>query len=77
MLLVAISALNALYIVGFVLEGTFIIGFFTKKYDKYLLILSFILITGFWFLADAVFFQLLILNLTLINFNNKSSHSSV
>lgn len=66
---------NAMYISGFILEGTFIIGFFTRKYDKYLLLFSIIMIIGFWFLADAFFFQLLILSFTLINFNNKKSDS--
>lgn len=51
---------------GFVFEGIFIIGFFTKKYDKYLLILSLILPFGFWFFADAVFIEQIILSLTLI-----------
>lgn len=61
--------LQFLYIAGFVLEGVFIIGFFTKKADRYLFILSFLLIFGFWFMAEAHFFELLILNLTLVNFH--------
>lgn len=64
---------NAMYITGFILEGTFIMGFFTKKYDTYLLIFSFILIIGFWFLADAFFLQLLILSFTFVNFSRKKS----
>lgn len=51
---------------GFLLEGTFIIGFFTKKYDRYLLIISLLLPVGFWFFADAVFVEQLILSLTLL-----------
>jgi hypothetical protein len=66
---------NALYISGVILEGVFIIGFFTKKYDFWLLILSLVLITGFWFMADAFFFQLLVLSFTLINFTHKRSRS--
>ena len=61
---------------GFVLEGTFIIGFFTKKYDRYLFIISLLLPFGFWFFADAVFVEQLILSLTLLplsvySFNKK------
>lgn len=62
---------NAMYIGGFILEGIFIIGFFTKRYDKYLLFFSLIMVIGFWLLADALFFQLLILSFTLVNFNNE------
>jgi hypothetical protein len=68
---------NAMYIAGFIIEGTFLIGFFTTRYDKYLLLLSIIMITGFWFLADAFFFQLLILSFTLVNFNKKNSDSNI
>lgn len=66
---------NAMYITGFIAEGIFIIGFFTKKYDRYLLLLSVLLITGFWFLADALFFQLLVLSFTLVNLNAKKLNS--
>jgi hypothetical protein len=58
---------NALFIAGFVLEGLFIIGFFTRKFDRYLFILSLLLPFGFWFTADALFFELLILSITLLN----------
>ena len=68
---------NALYILGFVAEGLFIVGFFTKKFDRHLLLLSVILITGFWFLADALFFQLLILSFTLVNFDRKRSDTYI
>ena len=64
---------NAMYIGGFILEGMFFIGFFTRKYDKYLLANSIILIIGFWFLADAFFFPLLVMSFTLINFSKKKS----
>ena len=68
---------NVLYILGFVAEGLFIVGFFTKKFDRHLVLLSVILITGFWFLADALFFQLLILSFTLVNFDKKRSESYI
>lgn len=66
---------NAIYIGGFILEGLFIVGFFTKRYDKYLLLLSVIMVLGFWLLADALFFQILILSFTLVNLNLKKSDS--
>lgn len=62
------AIVNSLFIAGFILEGLFIIGFFTKKYDYYLLIAAILLITGFWFMADALFVELLIVGLTLVNF---------
>lgn len=68
---------NAMYITGFILEGIFIVGFFTRKYDNYLLLFSIIMVIGFWLLANALFFQLLILSFTLVNFNNKKSDSSL
>ncbi len=68
---------NTLYILGFAAEGLFIVGFFTKKFDRHLLLLSVILITGFWFLADALFFQLLILSFTLVNFDRKRSDTYI
>lgn len=60
---------NGAYIAGFLLEGLFIIGFFTRKFDRYLFVLSIGLPIGFWLIADAYFFEFLILNLTLINFH--------
>ena len=60
---------NSGYVAGMVMEALFMIGFFTRKYDKYLLVLSFLLPIGFWLIADAYFFQFMILNLTLINFH--------
>lgn len=39
---------NSAYIAGIIMEALFIAGFFTRKYDKYLLILSIILPIGFW-----------------------------
>lgn len=60
---------NAGYLAGVVMEGLFIIGFFTRKYDTYLFALTIVLTLGFWVIADAQFFQFMILNLTLINFH--------
>jgi len=60
---------NCVFLCGFILEGLFIVGFFTKKYDKYLFFISIILPVGFWFLADALFFEELILSITLLNLN--------
>jgi hypothetical protein len=60
---------NGGYIAGVVMEAVFIIGFFTRKYDTCLFVLSMLLPIGFWLIADAYFFQLMILNLTLINFH--------
>ncbi|HEY8894253.1 MAG TPA: hypothetical protein VIM79_05545, partial [Niastella sp.] len=60
---------NGAFIAGTILEGLFIVGFFTRKYDKYLLIFSILLPLGFWFTADAYFFEFLILSLTLVNFH--------
>ncbi len=57
-----------IFITGFILEGCFIIGFFTKRFDRYLLVMSVLLPVGFLFLSDAFFFELLILSFTLISF---------
>ena len=59
---------NAMMIVGFLLEGTFMVGFFTKKYDRWLLLIFVLLVVGFWLMADAHFFELLVLGLPLVNF---------
>ncbi len=65
------SLVNTLFIIGFILEGAFIVGFFTKRLDKILYLFSFILVTGFWLLADALFFQTLVLSLTLVKFEEE------
>jgi hypothetical protein len=57
---------NILFLTGFLIEGFFIIGFFTKKFDLLLFAFSVILPIGFWFFADALFFEQLILSLTLL-----------
>jgi hypothetical protein len=61
------TLLQVLFITGCMLEGVFITGFFTKKYDRYLFIGSILLPMGFWFMADAFFVELLLLSLTLLN----------
>ncbi|MDF2189203.1 hypothetical protein [Paraflavitalea sp. CAU 1676] len=63
------SLVNGLYIAGVLLEGVFLIGFFTRKYDRWLLVAALLLTVGFWFMAHATFFELLILCFTLVNFH--------
>lgn len=67
--------MQGIFITGMIMEGLFIIGFFTRKYDRWLLILSLILPIGFWLTADAYFFEFLILSLTLINFHKLFSRA--
>jgi|SRR6185437_2013 len=57
---------EVIFFAGFILEGLFLIGFFTKKFDRYLFIISLLLPFGFWFIADAVFYEMVILSLTLL-----------
>lgn len=42
---------------GFLMEGFFIVGFFTMRYDNYLFLLSILLTLGFVFMADALFLE--------------------
>jgi hypothetical protein len=63
------ALVNGAYTAGMIMEGLFIVGFFTRKFDRYLFALAILLPTGFWLMADAYFFEFLILNLTLINFH--------
>jgi hypothetical protein len=42
---------------GILLEGFFIVGFFTKRFDKFLFLLCILLPLGFLFMADAFFFE--------------------
>lgn len=63
------TLVNGLFIAGVVLEGVFIIGFFTRKYDHWLLLMGILLLLGFWFMAHAVFFEMLILFLPLVRFD--------
>ncbi len=57
-----------LFNAGMLMEASFLIGFFTKKFDKYLFVFSILLPAGFICFADAFFFELTILSLTLINY---------
>jgi len=43
---------------GFLMEGFFILGFFTKRFDNYLFLFSILLTLGFVFMADALFFEI-------------------
>jgi hypothetical protein len=62
------ALLQCLYITGIILEAVFVIGFFTKKADRFLFVTSIVLVIGFWFMADAYFFELLILSMPLLNY---------
>lgn len=57
---------HIILIIGFLLEGVFIIGFFTKKVDWFLAMASLLLILGFFVIADAFFIELFLLSLPLI-----------
>jgi hypothetical protein len=57
---------NALYLIGVLLEGSFMVGYFTKKWDRVLIGFAWILCIGFWWMADAFIFELLVLFLTLL-----------
>lgn len=54
------------FLAGFIFEGLFTVGFFTRKFDKVLFFISLLLPIGFWFLSDAFFFEMLILSITLL-----------
>jgi hypothetical protein len=58
------SVANWLFKAGILAEGTFLLGFFTTKFDRYLFLLSILLPVGFLFFADAFFFELIILSFT-------------
>jgi hypothetical protein len=47
---------------GFIMEGLFVVGFLTRRFDKYLFLLSILLPLGFLFMADALFFELAFLS---------------
>ena len=49
---------------GFIAEGLFVVGFFTRRADKYLFVLTILLPLGFLFVADAMFFELAFLSVT-------------
>lgn len=67
---------NLIYVcglLGLLFEAIYVIGFFTKKYDLFFFYLGIFNHLFFWFFADAFLFPVLILNLTLLRFNNKPS----
>ncbi len=48
---------------GFLMEGVFIIGFFTRRFDNYLFLFSILLTLGFLFMADALFLEVAFLTI--------------
>ncbi len=56
-----------LFKLGWLAEGVFVVGFFTRKYDQWLLVVFLALPFGFFFFADAFFFELYVLALTLMD----------
>lgn len=68
--------IQTIFLAGFMLEGCFIIGFFTKRFDKYLFVISILLPVGFLYLSDAFFFELLVLSFTL-NVQLKLSNAGI
>lgn len=63
------ALVNGLFVLGVLLEGIFLLGFFTRKYDHWLLLTGILLLLGFWFMAHAVFFEMLLLFLPLVRFH--------
>ncbi|HVU84212.1 MAG TPA: hypothetical protein VHC50_05195 [Puia sp.] len=58
---------DLLFKAGFIAEGLFVAGFFTRRADKYLFVLTILLPLGFLFVADAMFFELAFLSVTFYN----------
>jgi hypothetical protein len=56
-------------LMGLLFEALFLIGFFTKKYDSYLFFLGIFIHCFFWIFADAFYFPILLISLSLLNFN--------
>lgn len=48
------------------LQGLMVVGFFTKKWDRYLFFIPIIFHTINWLFVDVLFYELLVLNLTLL-----------
>jgi hypothetical protein len=62
--------------VGMVLlQGCMLLGFFTKKWDKYLFFIPIVFHSITYFFVDVFFFELLILNLTLLPFKPTAEKS--
>jgi len=56
---------QTIFIAGFLIQLSFILGFFTEKYDKMLLVLFFTFFIGDYLLMDLAFVELYILSVTL------------
>jgi hypothetical protein len=57
---------------GFIMEGLFIIGFFTRRIDKWLFLLSILLPLGFLFMADTLFLELTFLSVSFYGWNQSA-----
>ncbi len=59
---------QVIFISGFLMEGCFIIGFFTKRFDRYLFVLSLLLPFGFLFFSDAFsgFIEIILFNPVIV-----------
>lgn len=55
------SFIDILFKAGILMESVFLIAFFTKKFDKVLFVIVFLLPFGFLFFAEAYFFEYWIL----------------
>jgi hypothetical protein len=60
--------LDILHIVAIAMEGVFMIGFFTKRFDHWLILNGIVLHLGIIFFVDADFTEILILYFTLVNY---------
>lgn len=55
-----------------ILQGCMLVGFFTRRWDRVLFFLPILLLSMTYFFDDAFYFELLILNLTLLPFKEKN-----
>jgi len=60
------GAAYAGYLSMVLLQGLMGVGFFTKKWDRYLFFIPIIFHTMTWLFVDVLFYEMLILNLTLL-----------
>lgn len=68
---------DLLFKAGFICEGLFIIGFFTRRMDKYLFVLAVLLPLGFLLVADAMFYELAFLSVTFYSWGQWSKKETV
>jgi len=61
------TLLAVLYLFAMLLEGVFLIGFFTRKFDNLLFFAPIVLHSSTYFMADVMFFEILVLNLTFVS----------